>query len=1333
MKKYSSFIKITMLNLVLVLSLTLNAQITQPTAWTKAYDQVSGTCNTVSFPIATGSNRILVVYISHIFTGSAVQANPTTITYGGQTLTLATTNSGTSGRMHTWIYYLKDNAVMDNTSRPLNVTLGGTHLNVTVWYGVFAGVNQAPASYTVGNNLNNTAGSGPAQLSAAMAVNTNEQAVYYSCIVNTTTTTVPTYTINANWTSGGTSTGTTTYGWKTQPAKRTIPGANTTDNAVTGTFTPTTCRYAMSAMSLPMAVIVSPTLTISNPTTLIGATSLCGSAIKVPIHAFNIACTGGASTLTNFQFTTTGTYVATDLTNYKIWWNSSNNLGTATLLATNATPGGPGLKTFTAFSLNIPISTTYYFWITADISAMPISGHTITVSGSVSTDMTTTAIKAGGPTLASGTQTINTTPATPGSITGPTSVGAASSGLTYSIAAITGATTYNWTVPTGWSITSGAGTTGITVTSGAIGQNGNITVTASNSCGTSTASTLAVSIVTPHGTCNLCHLNHNAVDGQLTAITGNSNLCMSCHNPTGSASSKPFTNAMKAIPGTSGTSHQWDISAVNIPFAANMPTFNSMLLRLPGNSIICSTCHNQHLSAPASPFLREINNNDALCLNCHTARDVQRYADNPANKGTHPVNTTYPTTDPRFYSSTSLPLGTGKVFCSSCHAVHNSTSTDGNLLRNSSKDALCETCHINNGYNIMLTHKSMTCTTCHYSHKNGSNNIYLVNDNIITPNSGTKPVVFTTNSSANNYGDASGTFNGVCEVCHTATDHYSNTTGGTSDARHVPATQKCINCHPHNQAFYAQTNCFDCHNAVQDKLLVGPVGGRRQIVDNTGNGLGTGGDYKRTSHHVTGSIPNVSDCIKCHYMGDHKRGEVKLLDPDLGYQNIITYDPANKSSVESFCLKCHDSNGANGDVTPFSDNVTVPIVDATMWGASAHKGNVNTNTCMNCHDNGHGSNKSTMLSPWNYAGTGTGTDLMNEEEGFCLTCHGGTGVALIKVHLAFSSYTNTATNYYKHDPTATYRKHDAGETVGSAFAGTNRHVECVDCHNPHGAKAGTATAPTLFPTMIGAKGVEPTYAGAGAPTGFTWLNSVTQEYQVCYKCHSSYTTLPTYLPGGFYKTTFVADGLKKVTTGGTNLQIADSRDMAKEYNPNNLSYHPVMAAGKNLNINGATFQTGFTFTSRIYCSDCHSNSNTGAGYGRGPHGSTNLHLLDNGTGAGTNYNYVSAHGGNSANQYEVCTKCHQVASYYTNDNSSRFQFHNYHTTKEGCFVCHDTHGSENYHLINFSRNEGSFTAVNPNSTSAFNHATGTATNSCVITCHGKGHSTSSKTYNPMYN
>jgi predicted CXXCH cytochrome family protein len=813
---------------------------------------------------------------------------------------------------------------------------------------------------------------------------------------------------------------------------------------------------------------------------------------------------------------------------------------------------------------------------------------------------------------------------------------------------------------------------------------------------------------------------------QLTTVNGNANLCMSCHNPTGTASTMPFTNLMKAVPGTSGTSHNWNANTDQALYQTNAPTNPGMVSRVYSGQIVCSTCHDQHTSNVNPNFLRIANTEDALCLQCHVARDLKTYALNVANKGTHPVGIPYSLADSRFQAM-GLPLSaSSKVVCSTCHDTHASASSNGNILRTATNDAICSTCHVYAGYDITLNHKNMTCTTCHYGHNTGSGNIYLINDNILTPNSGTKVVGFATNASGSNYATGAGT-NGVCQVCHTVTDHFTNTGIGTADARHlaVPIV-KCVTCHPHSKAFAAQTDCLGCHNTAQDKPGVGPVGGRRAVV-------GAGGDFVRTSHHSS-AAPTVADCIKCHYMGDHKDGQVKFLDPDLGYANIITYDPLVKTSAESFCLKCHDANGANGDVTPFSDGVTVPVVDAAMWAASSHKGAASTNTCLNCHDNGHGSNKRNLLGPATYAGAGTGTDLMNEEEGLCLSCHSAAGPATAKVHLAFSSYTNTTTNFYKHDPALTYRKHISGETLGSSFTGTNRHVECVDCHNPHGAVAGTATAPALLPTMIGATGVEPIYGvtntSPGAPTGFTWKGPVTQEYQVCYKCHSSFTTLPTYQPAG-WAAAIVANGLGKLTFISAG-QVLDNRDMAREYNPNNNSFHPVMAVGKNQPINAATFVAPWVANSRMYCTDCHDNPNRAtAGQGRGPHGSNLLHILD-GT---TNYKTTES----SAATTEVCSKCHQSGLYVNNTvaaTNTRFydgsNLHDYHNGQAcSCYMCHDSHGSEIDHNLNFNYSITGHTYVAPATNSQNMFYPNNNPKACNLNCHTT-HSTSGKTYTPSY-
>lgn len=74
-------------------------------------------------------------------------------------------------------------------------------------------------------------------------------------------------------------------------------------------------------------------------------------------------------------------------------------------------------------------------------------------------------------------------PAQPGAITGNTIVCPNGLGINYSINAVPGAINYTWTVPPGANIVSGQGTSSITVNYGT--QAGTITVTADNTCGSS--------------------------------------------------------------------------------------------------------------------------------------------------------------------------------------------------------------------------------------------------------------------------------------------------------------------------------------------------------------------------------------------------------------------------------------------------------------------------------------------------------------------------------------------------------------------------------------------------------------------------------------------------------------------------------------------------------------------------------------------------------------------------------------------------------------------------------------------------------------------------------
>ncbi len=365
-----------------------------------------------------------------------------------------------------------------------------------------------------------------------------------------------------------------------------------------------------------------------------------------------------------------------------------------------------------------------------------------------------------------------------------------------------------------------------------------------------------------------------------------------------------------------------------------------------------------------------------------------------------------------------------------------------------------------------------------------------------------------------------------------------------------------------------------------------------------------------------------------------------------------------------------------------------------------------TDSCAACH-RAHTANGIVLRHTW-------------PEENVCFTCHtsGGSGT---NVQPAFTSYTNTATRYFKHDIGLTNGVHRVGENTGASFGGASRHNECEDCHDPHEATRGSASAPFLQRVMNYISGVNPSWTAAGAPASYTWLPQAEREYQVCFKCHSSFTTLPTYQPDGWNGTAYVANGLPKLTSANP-VQVLDSRDLAQEFNPYNASFHPVVAQGRNQSIPSGSWAagSGMSQTSLIYCSNCHNNPNSGT-QGIGPHGSPRLHLLLGGA------NYSTVFVGPQPSSQELCFRCHDYTAYANNGSAANTNFrdgnqnlHDTHIRSFGgtCYMCHDTHGSEQLHLINF---DVSVAVPNTgyNSQSAW-AATANGGN-CYLNCHNVNH------------
>jgi predicted CXXCH cytochrome family protein len=372
------------------------------------------------------------------------------------------------------------------------------------------------------------------------------------------------------------------------------------------------------------------------------------------------------------------------------------------------------------------------------------------------------------------------------------------------------------------------------------------------------------------------------------------------------------------------------------------------------------------------------------------------------------------------------------------------------------------------------------------------------------------------------------------------------------------------------------------------------------------------------------------------------------------------------------------------------------------------------------------------------------------QSNLCLTCHDGTGApANLNVTSQYTDpavpanvVTGSTRDYYSHDAQSpTTHTRSAVDEFGGV---SNRHSECSDCHNPHNANG--ATVSTQTPTgwtasgrVSGSSGVSVVNGAAGTAPAYTFVKGnvspLTREYELCFKCHSGFTTLPS--NSGFAPS-------------------SDLLDKAEEFNPNNASFHPIEAPGTNKSaaMDASLAGSPFTTDSTIRCSNCHAGSGVikpgdppAAGADLAPHASQFQGILLQ--------NYRDRELKSSDEPYKdadfaLCLMCHAKAPYASlgPNAATNFDLHGEHLTAlagkgpggsstdidtpgagDGNAICAECHFRlhsttfqvpgqtiDGSRLVNFAPN------VQPDADGKLSWTRdGPGGGSCTLTCHGHVH------------
>lgn len=435
---------------------------------------------------------------------------------------------------------------------------------------------------------------------------------------------------------------------------------------------------------------------------------------------------------------------------------------------------------------------------------------------------------------------------------------------------------------------------------------------------------------------------------------------------------------------------------------------------------------------------------------------------------------------------------------------------------------------------------------------------------------------------------------------------------------------------------------------------------------------------------LTGPAVLGTDLSDDHPVSFVYDSQTAALEPELADPATLT-DPVTLDQTEQMqCTTCHDPHEDRYPQFLVMENIysqlCITCHRKTLWDGSAHAtspatwngippdpwpgsdfATVAEHGCKSCHREHTAPAPERLLTAVS-------------EEDVCYPCHSG--------HVARKDIRREVLKPEAHPIESQTGAHDPAEdplTMG-------RHVECVDCHDPHQARAVSISAGLPGP-LTGARGIDI----SGTP-----VLQASVEYEVCLTCH----------------------GLEE-STSPVVFRQDDITNARLEVDPTNPSYHPVADIGRNATIQGLL--PGYTPSSVISCSDCHSSDTAALGTSgiRGPHGSIYEPILMR------EYRISGDRISESFQTYALCYNCHD-RTVLLSEQANAFP-HRKHVVEAQapCAICHDAHGSRQHpRLINFMTQDRAGNApVEPAVTSGRLEYLFLADDSgqCFLTCHGKDH------------